>query len=157
MGLRGATCRSAFPVLRHSESGPLSLSVCECRAAGSANGQTACPFIPYSTSLCPTRATRVLSAPVPVSAPPIQVWMYVSFLSTWCQTSLLFDFLSVLVVRGGAVCLPTLPSWLSSIYFLQGINVSYLVIHLRYMNKPLKVALFILHKVEEETAAKCHW
>lgn len=43
------------------------------------------------------------------------------------------------------------------IYFLQGINVCYLVIHLKYMNKPLKVLLFILHKVEEETAAKCHW
>ena len=32
VGLQGATCRSAFPVLRHSESGPLSLSVCECGA-----------------------------------------------------------------------------------------------------------------------------
>ena len=46
----------------------------------------------------------------PVSVPPrcpspplLPVWMYVSFLSTWCWTSLLFDFLSVLVVRGGSV------------------------------------------------------
>ena len=28
------------------------------------------PFVPHSTSLGPTMATRVLSAPVPVSAPP---------------------------------------------------------------------------------------
>ena len=42
--------------------------------------------------------------------------MYVSFLSTWCWTSLPFDFLSVLVVRGGAVCLPTPPSWFSLKY-----------------------------------------
>ena len=42
----GATHCSACPVLRRSESGPLSLSVCECGAAGSASGQTACPFHP---------------------------------------------------------------------------------------------------------------
>ena len=46
VGLRGATCYSACPVLRHSESGPLGLSVRECRATGSASGQTACPFCP---------------------------------------------------------------------------------------------------------------
>ena len=44
VGLRGATRLSACPVLPHSESGPLGLSVCECGAAGSASGQTACPF-----------------------------------------------------------------------------------------------------------------
>ena len=47
------------------------------------------------------------------SLPLLLVWMYVSFLSTWCRTSLSFDFLSVLVVRGGAVCLPMPPSWSS--------------------------------------------
>ena len=46
MGPRGATHCSACPALRHSESGPLSLSVRECGAAGSASGQTACPFRP---------------------------------------------------------------------------------------------------------------
>ena len=70
VGLRGATRRSAYPVLCHCESGPLGLSVRDCRAAGSASGWTACPFVPHSTSLGPTMATRVLSAPVPVSAPP---------------------------------------------------------------------------------------
>ena len=34
MGLRGAPCCSACPVLCHSESGPLGLSVRECGAAG---------------------------------------------------------------------------------------------------------------------------
>ena len=43
---RGATCRSACPVLRHSESGPLGLSVRECGAAGSASARTACPVHP---------------------------------------------------------------------------------------------------------------
>ena len=68
------------------------------------------PFIPHSASLGPTTATRVLFALVPISAPPtgLDVWF---FISTWCRTSLPFDFLSVLVVRGGAVCLPTPPSW----------------------------------------------
>ena len=37
---------SACPALRHSGSGPLGLSVCECRAAGSASCQTACPACP---------------------------------------------------------------------------------------------------------------
>ena len=47
------------------------------------------------------------------SPPLLPVWMYVYFLSPWCRTSLPFDFLSVLVVRGGAVCLPMPPSWFS--------------------------------------------
>ena len=69
-------------------------------------------FIPHSPGLGPTRATWVLSAPC-LSPPLLPVWMYVSFLSTLCRTSLPFDFLSVLVVRGGAVCLPMPPSWFS--------------------------------------------
>ena len=38
------------------------------------------------------------------SPPLLLVWMNVSFLSPWCRTSLPFDFLSVLVVRGEAQC-----------------------------------------------------
>ena len=94
VGPRGAT--------RHSESGPLGLSVRECRAAGSASGLTACPV----------RPTLHQSSPPWCPSPPLlPVWMYVSFLSTWCWTSLPFDFLWVLVVRGGVICLPTPPSW----------------------------------------------
>ena len=71
MGPRGATRRSACLVLRHSESGSLGLSVRECGAVGSASGQTACPIRPtHSASLGPAMATRVLSALVPISAPP---------------------------------------------------------------------------------------
>ena len=46
VGPPGATCRSACPILRHSESSPLGLSVCQCGAAGSASGRTACPTRP---------------------------------------------------------------------------------------------------------------
>ena len=46
VGPRGATLHSACPVLHHSESGPLSLSVRECGVTGSASGQTACPVGP---------------------------------------------------------------------------------------------------------------
>ena len=42
----GATRCSACPALCHSESGPLGLSVQNCRDAGSASGQTACPVHP---------------------------------------------------------------------------------------------------------------
>ena len=106
-----ATHHSACPVLHHSESSPLSLSVqeCECGAAGSASGRTACPIVPHSASLGPTTATRVLSARP--SPPLLPVWMNVYFVFPGCWTPLPFDFLSVLVVRGGAVCLPTPPSW----------------------------------------------
>ena len=41
VGPQGATHRSACPVLCHSESGPLGLSVRQCGATGSASGQTA--------------------------------------------------------------------------------------------------------------------
>ena len=43
----------------------------------------------------------------------LSVWMNDYFLFPWCWSPLLFDSLSVLVVRGGAVCLPTPPSWFS--------------------------------------------
>ena len=113
VGLRGATRRSACPVLHHSESGPLGLSVRECGAAGSASGRTACPVGPtlrQSRSRHGNASSLLPGCPSPHLLP---VWMYVSFLSTWCRTSLPFDFLSVLVVQGGAVCLPTPPSWFS--------------------------------------------
>ena len=71
VGPRGATRRSACPVLCHSESGPLYLSVRECRPQGLLVVRLPAPFVPHSASLGPTTATRVLSGPVPISAPPI--------------------------------------------------------------------------------------
>ena len=110
-----ATCCSACPVLCHSESGHLGLSVCKCGAAGSASGRTACPVHP---TLRQSRSRHGNVSPLRPSfpSPPLlPVWMNVYVLFPWCRTSLLFDFLSVLVVRGGAVCLPTPPSWFSSV------------------------------------------
>ena len=113
-GARDATHHSACPILRHSESRPLGLSEGECGATGSASGRTACPFWPtLRESRTRHDTTRESSPPWFLSPPLLPVWMYVSFLSPWCRTSLPFDFLSVLVVRGGEVCLPTPPSWFS--------------------------------------------
>ena len=75
------------------------------------------PFVPHPpVSVLPR--LRESSLPRCPPLPLLPVWMYVSFLSTWCRTSWLFDFLSVLVVRGGAVCLPMPPSWFSVCGFL---------------------------------------
>ena len=103
-----ATCHTACPLFRHSESGPLGLSVRDCRAIGSTSGQTACPTLRQSRS-CHSNASPL--RPGCPSPPLLPVWMNVYFLSPWCRTSLAFHFLSVLVVPGGAVCLPMLPSW----------------------------------------------
>ena len=89
------------------------LSVRECWAAGSVSGQTAGPVRPtlrQSRSHHSNRSPLRPGCPSPTLLP---VWMNVYFLSTWCRTPLSLDFLSVLVVRGGAVCLPTPPSWFS--------------------------------------------
>ena len=61
VGPQGAIRRSAYPVLHHSESGPLSLSVRECGAAGSASGQTACPLCP---TLCQSRSRHGHASPL---------------------------------------------------------------------------------------------
>ena len=113
VGPQGATRRSACPVLCHSESGPLGLSVRECGVSGSASGQTACAVGP---TLRQSRSRHGHTSPLhpSCSSPPfLPVGMNVYFLFPWCRTFLPFNFLSVLVVRGGAVCLPIPPSWFS--------------------------------------------
>ena len=90
------------------------LSVRECGAAGSASGQTACPFRPTLRQSRSRHGNASPLCPGCPSPPLLPVWMNVYFVFPWCQTSLPFDFLSVLVVRGGAACLPTPPSWFSS-------------------------------------------
>ena len=72
------------------------------------------PFVPHSASLSPAKATRVLSVPVPVSAPPTGLDECLFFISL-----VLFDFLSVLVVQGGTVCLSMPPSWFSLLPILK--------------------------------------
>ena len=61
VGPRGATHCSACPVLCHSESGPLGLSVRECGVAGSASGQTACPARP---TLCQSQSCQGHASPL---------------------------------------------------------------------------------------------
>ena len=110
---RGATRCSACPVLHHSEFGSLGLSVRECGVAGSASAWTACTIRPTLRQSGSRHGNASLLRPGCPSLPLLLVCMNVPFLSTWCRTSLPFKFLSVLVVRGGAVCLPTPPSWFS--------------------------------------------
>ena len=91
----------------------LSAYLRECGAAGSSSGQTACPVRP---TLCQSWSRRSNASPLRLgcpSPPLLRVWMNVYFLFPWCWTSLPFDFPTVLVVRGGAVCLPMPPSWFS--------------------------------------------
>ena len=87
--------------------------LCKCGAAGSASGRTACPVRPTLRQSQSRHGNTSLLSPGCPSLPLLPVWMNVYFLFPWCRTSLPFDFLSVLVVRGGAVCLPMLPSWFS--------------------------------------------
>ena len=105
-GSAGYYPSSACPVLRHSESSPLGLSVREYGAAGPASGQTACPVCPTLHQSGSRHGNASPLLPGCPSLPLLLVWMNVYFLTPWCRTSLPFDFLSVLVVRGGAVCLP---------------------------------------------------
>ena len=121
VGPRGATHRSACLVLSHSESGPLGLSVSKCGAAGSASARTACAVHP---TLHQSRFRHSHVSPLHPGArlrPSYWSGCMFLFLCTWCRTSLLFHFLSVLVVRGVSVCLPTPPSWfcvsLLSVFF----------------------------------------
>ena len=103
-GAGGATHHSDCPVLRHSESGPLGLSVRKYGATGSANGQTACPVRPVLRQSRSLHGHASPLRPSCLSPPLLLVWMNDYFLFSWCRTSLPFDFLSVLVVRGEAQC-----------------------------------------------------
>ena len=87
VGLWGATRRSACPILCHSESGPLSLSVRECGAAASASGQTACPVHPTLHQSWSRQGNSSPLRPGCQSLPILPVWMNVYFLFPWCWTS----------------------------------------------------------------------
>ena len=109
---------TALPALFSATLSPaLSVYLRECGATGSASDQTAFPVHPtlhQSQSRHSNASPRCPSCPSP---PLLPVWINVYFLFPWCRTSLPFNFLSVLVVRGGAVCLPMPPSWFS-LFFL---------------------------------------
>ena len=86
-------------------------------ATGSASAQTACPVGPTLRQSWSCHGNVSPVCPGCPSPPLLPVWMNVYFLFPWCRTSLPLDFLSVLVVRGGAVCLPTPPSWFCPVNF----------------------------------------
>ena len=92
----------------------LSVYLRERGAAGSASGQTACPIRPTLRQSQSHHGNASPLCPGCPSLPLLPVWMNVYFLFPWCWTSLPLDFLSVLAVQGGAVCLPMPPSWFSA-------------------------------------------
>ena len=97
----------------------LSVYLCKCGAAGSASARTACAIYP---TLRQSRSRHSHASPLHPGArlrPSYQSGC-VYFLFPWCWSPLLFDSLSVLVVRGGAVCLPTPPSWFFRYWFFKG-------------------------------------
>ena len=116
VGLQCAT-RTLPALLSATPSPALLVYLRECVAAGSASAQTACALRP---TLCQSLSRHSHVSPLHLGASPplLPVWMNVYFLFPWCRTPLPFDSLSVLVVRGGAVCLPMPPSWLSTGFFL---------------------------------------
>ena len=87
---QGANHRSACPVLCHSESSPLGLSVCECRATGSASGQTASPCSSHSPTVSVPPQQHESSPPwLPSSVPPTGLDECLFFIS------LVSDFLAI--------------------------------------------------------------
>ena len=123
------------------------------------------PFVPHSASLGPATATRVLSTQVPVSAPPTGLDECLFFLFPWCWTSLPFDFLSVLVVRGCAVCLPMPPSWFShaAVFFTLNLKhpqpfIAKYFIFLLYILGPLQSSILLVFKYHAlQKGARIHW
>ena len=78
---------AALPAPLSTTSSPaLSVYVCECGAAGSASGQTACPVGP---TLHQSQSRHGNASPLCPACPslPLPVWMNVHFLFRWCRTS----------------------------------------------------------------------
>ena len=96
VGLRGATRRSACPVLCHSESALLVYLCGNVGPQGLLVVRLPAPFVPHSASLGPAMAMRVLSATVPISAPPTGLDQRLFFISL--VSDFLADFLSGLGV-----------------------------------------------------------
>ena len=82
------------------------------------------PLVPHSASLGLPQP-RESSPPLCPPPPPLLVWMNAHPVFPWCRTPLLFDFPSVLVVRGGAMCLPTPPSWFSLLRLFKAVSGSH--------------------------------
>ena len=114
VGPRGPTHRSARPTVRHSESGPLSLSVRECGSTGFTSARTACAIRP---TLRQSQSRHGHASPLHPGArllPSYQSGRMFIFHPLGVGPPSPFNSLSALVVRGGAVCPPMPPSWFSS-------------------------------------------
>ena len=110
VGLQGLLPTTLPAPLSATLSPALSVYLRECGAAGSASGQTACPVRPTPRQ---SRSPHGHESPLRPGA-----CLHPSYRSgRMFRTSLPLDFLSVLVVRGGAVCLPMPPSWFSVLKF----------------------------------------
>ena len=110
-------CRGVLPAalpapLSATLSPALWVYLCKCGATGSASAGTACAICP---TLRQSRSRHSHASPLPPGARLCPSDPSGYFLFPWCWSPLLFDSLSVLVVRGGAVCLPTPPSWFRNV------------------------------------------
>ena len=124
-GLRGLLCSPTLPPI---------LSMCECGAAGSASGRTACPV--HSTihhSLGPAALPRSRLSRLPVST-LLPVWTNVSSLSPW-----LSDFRAVqFSVSSGCFLFLNCPSFgcvrRRSVSTYTSILISFYILILFYMS-----------------------
>ena len=91
-GATGCYPRSACPILRHSESGPLGLCVRECRAAGCASGRTACPPSCHTPPVSVPPRQCESSPPWLPSPPLLPVWMNVYFFISLLSYFLVLPF-----------------------------------------------------------------
>ena len=71
---------------------------------------------------------------------------------------MLFDSLSVLVVRGGAVCLPTPPSWFSSFFFfLIGVKTPSAILSFRGYDHVGSNEVGVLQNAKENNFQRPAW
>ena len=127
-------CRRVLPAtlpapLSTTLSPALWVYLCKCGAAGSASAQITCAICP---TLRQSQSRHSHASPLHPGArlrPSYQSGCMFIFLFPQCRSPLLFDSLSVLVVRGGTVCLPTPPSWFlqqTKDYYSVCVNNSYI-------------------------------
>ena len=102
--------------------------LCKCGATGSASARTAYAICP---TLRQSRSRHSHANPLHPGARLCLSYQSGYFLFPWCWSPLLFDSLSVLVVRGGAVCLPTPPFWFQCVFSKSNFllhNHSYIIV-----------------------------
>ena len=137
VGLQAATRRSACPALRHSESSPLGLSVCECGADGSASARTACPGRP---TLRQSRSCHSYASPLHPGAR-----LRPSYRSRWM---FIFYFLGVGPPCHLILCQFCLCEEAQCVYLRRhlGSPYSFLIYAFGVINFPQSIAFLISHQ-----------